>query len=76
MPKPIREAAHLRPGTRVRFRLTDGRVEMEPLPMAVKLERSGSLAVAVPDAEQPPVLTQSEVADAVAHVRTKMTLPK
>ncbi|MCY3812908.1 MAG: hypothetical protein OXH15_14020 [Gammaproteobacteria bacterium] len=46
-------------------------VEIEPLPMEVKLERSGSLAVAVPVEEQPPVLTQSDVAAAVAAVRTE-----
>ena len=39
--------------------------------MAVKLERSGSLVVAVPLEEQPPVLTQSDVAEAVAAVRTE-----
>jgi AbrB family looped-hinge helix DNA binding protein len=69
VPKPIREAAHLRPGTQVRFRLADGRVEIEPVPMTVTFERSGSLVVAVPTGEQP-VLTQSDVAEAISTVRT------
>ena len=73
VPKPIREAAQLRPGTRVQFRLTEGRVEIEPLPMAVRLERSGSLVVAVPVEGQPPLLSQSDVAEAVAAVRTETT---
>lgn len=75
VPKPIREAAHLRPGTQVRFRMMDGRVEIEPVPMAVKLERSGSFVVAVPADDRPPVLTQSDVAEATAAVRTE-TFPQ
>ena len=73
VPKPIREAAHLRPGTQVRFRLADGRVEIEPVPMTVTLERSGSLVVAVPTEERAPVLTQSDVAEAISAVRTQST---
>ena len=71
VPKPIREAAHLRPGTQVRFSLTDGGVEIEPVPMTVALERSGSLVVAVPAEERPPILTQSDVGEAIAAIRTK-----
>ena len=70
VPKPIREAAHLRPGTQVRFRLAEGRVEIEPVPMTVTLERSGSFVVAVPAEQHPPVLTQSDVAEAITAIRT------
>ena len=73
VPKPIREAAHLRPGTQVRFRLADGRIEIEPVPMTVTLERSGSLVVDVPAEERAPVLTQSDVAEAISAVRTQST---
>lgn len=73
VPKPIREAAHLRPGTQVRFRLVDGRVEIEPVPMTVTLERSGSFVVAVPTEERATVLTQSDVAEAISAVRTQST---
>ena len=69
VPKPIREAANLRPGTQVRFRLADGRVEIEPVPMEVTLERSGSLVVAVPAADSPPVLTQSDVDETITAIR-------
>lgn len=51
VPKPVREAAHLHPGTRVQFRVPDGRVEIEPVPMEVRFERSGPLVVAVPQTE-------------------------
>lgn len=71
VPKLIREAANLRPGTRVRFLLVDGRVEIEPVPMKVTLERSGSLVVAVPVADSHPVLTQSDVDEAITAVRNE-----
>ena len=73
VPKFIREAAHLKAGTQVRFRLVDGRVEIEPVPLTVTLERSGSLVVAVPQ-RNPPALTGTEVADTVAELRSG-TLP-
>ena len=53
VPKPIREAANLRPGTEVEFRVQGGRVEIEPVPLTVSLQRRGSLVVAVPEADQP-----------------------
>jgi AbrB family looped-hinge helix DNA binding protein len=39
VPKAIREAAHLRPGTVVRFRVQGGHVEIEPVPLTVTLQR-------------------------------------
>ncbi|MDE0035989.1 MAG: AbrB/MazE/SpoVT family DNA-binding domain-containing protein [Gammaproteobacteria bacterium] len=78
VPKPIREAANLRPGTQVRFRLADGHVEIEPVPMSVTLERSGELVVAVPTEGRPPVLTQTDVAEAISAIRaqTSSTRPE
>lgn len=69
VPKPIREVAHLLPGTQVRFRLVDGRVEIEPVPLSVTLDRSGTLVVAVPR-EDGAVLTQSEVDETIAEIRS------
>ena len=69
VPKPIREAAHLLPGTQVRFRLVDGRVEIEPVPLSVTLDRSGTLVVAVPR-EDGAVLTQSEVDETIDEIRS------
>lgn len=76
VPKPICEAAHLHPGTQVRFRVAEGRLEIEPVPMAVTLERSESLVGAVPTEGRPPVLTQSGVADAIAGVRMETSSPR
>ena len=75
VPKPIREAAHLQPGTRVRIELVDGCVQIEPLPMAVSLERSGRMVVAVPTGEKP-VLTASAVDETVAAVRLRSKSPQ
>ena len=75
VPKPIREAAHLQPGTRVRIRLVDGSVRIEPLPLAVTLKRSGRLVVAVPE-EEMPVLTASEVNESLAAIRERAASPQ
>jgi len=37
VPKPIREAANLRPGTEVEFRVQGGHVKIEPVPLLVAL---------------------------------------
>lgn len=71
VPKAIRDAAHLHPGTQVRFRLTGGCVQIEPEPLEVKLERRGSVVVAVPTGETPRPLTASEVAAAIDEIRTR-----
>ena len=47
----------------------DDHVELEPAPMAVKLERVGSLVVAVLDDDIPIKLTQSDVDGVLAAVR-------
>jgi AbrB family looped-hinge helix DNA binding protein len=48
VPKEIREQANLGPDTPLRIRFTDGRIEIEPEPRAVRILRKGRLAVAVP----------------------------
>lgn len=70
VPKPVREAAHLLPGTRVQFRVVDGRVEIEPVPMEVRFERSGPLVVAVPKTKGP-VMTTADVEQILAEVRAE-----
>lgn len=69
VPKAVRDATRLRPGTRVRFRVRDGRIEIEPVPLDVSLERHGSTVVAVPRRERP-VLTASEVEETTAGLRS------
>ena len=68
VPKAIRAAARLEPGTEISFRLVAGRVEMEPAPLAVSLERRGHLVVAVPNRKLPS-LAESEVEDTIAVLR-------
>ena len=69
VPKAVREASGLRPGTRVRFRVRDGRIEIEPVPLDVSLERRGSTVVAVPR-EGRPVLTAAEVEETTTSLRS------
>lgn len=71
VPKAIREAAHLRPGTQVRFRVADGYVQIEPEPLKVTLKRRGSVVVAVPQGCNPPELTAAEVATTINEVRER-----
>lgn len=70
VPKAVREASRLRAGTRVRFRVRDGRIEIEPVPLEVSLERHGSTLVAV--AREPrPALTAAEVDRTTADLRSR-----
>ena len=69
VPKRIREAAHLQPGTQVRFRLLDGRVEIEPVPLSVTLDQTGALVVAFPR-EDGAALTKSDVDETIAEIRS------
>jgi AbrB family looped-hinge helix DNA binding protein len=48
IPKEIRRAAGLQPGMPLEVSLRDGRIEIEPAPIAVDLVRKGGLLVAVP----------------------------
>lgn len=69
VPKAIREAANLRPGTEVEFRVQGGHVEIEPVPLAVTLQRRGSLVVAVPETDQP-VMRAADVNKTIAQLRS------
>ena len=68
VPKETREAAGLRPGTEVQFRVQGGHVEIEPVPLTVTLQRRGSLVVAVPQANQP-VMRAADVDQTIAKLR-------
>ena len=68
VPKAIREAAGLRPGTEVQFRVQGGHVEIEPVPLPVTLKRRGSQVVAAPDVNQP-VLHAADVDRTIAELR-------
>lgn len=68
VPRAVREATRLRPGTHVRFQVGDGRVEIEPVSLDVSLERHGSTVVAVPRDGQP-ALTAAEVEATTTRLR-------
>jgi AbrB family looped-hinge helix DNA binding protein len=68
VPKAIRDAANLRPGTEVQFRVQGGHVEIEPVPLTVNLRRRGSLVVAVPQENQP-VMRAADVDKTIAELR-------
>jgi AbrB family looped-hinge helix DNA binding protein len=48
VPKKIREAAGILPGSELTIRVVDGRIEIEPAPLEVRLVKQGSLTVALP----------------------------
>ena len=53
VPKPIREAAGIVPGAELEIRVADGRIEIEPAPLEVRLAKKGALTVAVPRKKVP-----------------------
>jgi len=58
IPKPLRDAAGLRPELPLEIRLRDGRVEIEPAPLEVRIEMRHGVAVAVPAGPVPPVTAE------------------
>ena len=55
IPKEIRREAKLVAGTVLQIRWRNGRIEIEPAPVPVKLVRKGKLLVAVPRSEAQPL---------------------
>lgn len=51
IPKEIRRLAGLQAGMPVEVRFHDGRIEIEPAALPVRLVRKGRLVVALPEAE-------------------------
>jgi AbrB family looped-hinge helix DNA binding protein len=70
IPKEIRRDAGLRPGMPLEVRLGEGRIEITPAPLPVKLVRRGRLLVAVPHKNVAP-LTEETVARTRQAVRQK-----
>jgi AbrB family looped-hinge helix DNA binding protein len=60
VPKEIRRQAGLTPRMLLEVRCRDGRVEIEPAPLPVNLQRRGRMLVAVPRSRVEP-LTSAEV---------------
>jgi AbrB family looped-hinge helix DNA binding protein len=70
VPKRIRDAAGITPGAELEIRVADGRIEIEPAPLEVKLVKRGSLTVAVPRRAVPP-LTEDVVRETVERLRRR-----
>jgi len=70
VPKALRQAAGIAPGADLEIRATNGRIEIEPAPLDVKLVKPGRLTVAVP-MRSVPALTQDEVAATLGAVRRR-----
>ncbi len=70
VPKALRRAAGLEAGSEVEIRATDGRIEMEPAPLDVRLERKGGVVVAVP-ARAVPRMAAGVVDDTIASLRAR-----
>jgi len=66
VPKPVREAAGLVPGMRLRVSFRDGHIEIEPAPRDVRLERRGPVLVAVAVEESEPLTEEAVRASTVA----------
>jgi AbrB family looped-hinge helix DNA binding protein len=60
IPKDIRREAGIRPGMPLDVRVREGRIEIEPAPLTVRLEKRGRFLIAVPE-EQVPFLTSEDV---------------
>ena len=58
IPKAIREAAGLAPGTPLLVRHCGERVEIEPAPLEVEIEMRGRVAVAIPKRPVPRVTAE------------------
>ena len=59
IPKEIRQEAGLKPGMPLEVRWRDGRIEIEPEPLPVKLERKGRLLVAIPQKDITPLTVET-----------------
>lgn len=68
VPKSMRDELGLRGGEEVEIVLADGRIEIEPVPTPVRLERRDGLLVAVANREMPP-LTQELVRETLEKIR-------
>lgn len=55
VPKKVREELNLQPGTPLELRVRDGLLELEPVPVPMRLVRRGKGLVATTDQPVPPV---------------------
>jgi AbrB family looped-hinge helix DNA binding protein len=70
VPKRIREEAGISPGSELTIRVADGRIEIEPAPLEVRLVKRGRLTVAVPRKRVSP-LTEETVGRTLDRLRRR-----
>ncbi len=68
IPKQLRDELALVPGTELEIRAVEGRLEIQPVPVGMHLERRGSGPVAVAD-EEVPELTAEAVREVLERTR-------
>jgi AbrB family looped-hinge helix DNA binding protein len=68
VPKGMRDELGLKGGAEVEIALADGRIEIEPVPANMWLERRNGMLVAVTDREMPP-LTAEMVREILEQIR-------
>jgi AbrB family looped-hinge helix DNA binding protein len=73
IPSEVRRQAGLRPSMPLDVRWRDGRIEIEPAPVPVRLERRGRLLVAVPQEPVPPLEAETVAATREALRRERAT---
>lgn len=69
VPKALRDALGIYGGEELEARVRDGRLEIEPVPTPMHLERRGKGLVAVPEFELP-VLTPEQVRETLEQTRS------
>jgi len=70
VPKAVRQEAGIKPGMELEIRFREGRVEIEPVPREVRIERRGKVLVAVPDEPSEP-LTEATVRKTLEELRNR-----
>ncbi len=75
IPSEIRREAALEPGMPLEVRCHDGKIEIEPQSLPIKLVREGPLLVAKADVNAPP-LTTATVERIRRQVRSRGRLPR
>jgi AbrB family looped-hinge helix DNA binding protein len=68
VPKPLRDALGLRPGSEVEVSLRDGHVEIEPAGVPMRLVEKNGVTVVETDVPLPP-LTPEQVREVLEQVR-------
>ena len=58
VPKDLREAVGMSPGSSVEITLRESHLELAPLPRAIRLEQEGTITVAVPVEPSEPLRTE------------------